>query len=46
MQLNHGDMVVMHGADIQRYYEVSESMSSISPDIFSANSAAFNLSPY
>ena len=46
MQLNHGDMVVMHGADIQRYYEVSESISSISPDICSANSAAFNLSPY
>lgn len=22
MQLNHGDMVVMHGADIQRHYEV------------------------
>lgn len=24
MQLNHGDMVVMNGADIQKYYEVSD----------------------
>lgn len=26
MQLNHGDMVVMHGAEMQKYYEVRNAL--------------------